>query len=196
MRRIALAAVIGAGLSFAGVAAAEQWTDPNGRLTINTPSGWRVQPQQMAGGTAVLAFSPSSDCYFFGIPNPASATASVAAVRNTTAPLGADVWANAAQAVPSLFSSPAQVVSQSVDTSGFWPVQRAQLQGDAGVVHAVIGIRPGVELRGFCSGPDAASTYEAFLSSLGHPNDAAWQAEAAAQPAPAPAPAPQEEDED
>ena len=74
MRSLALAAVFGVGLTLAGVAAADPWTDPNGNINLNAPRGWTVRPQQMSGGTAVLAFTPSSDCYFFGIPNPATAS--------------------------------------------------------------------------------------------------------------------------
>ena len=188
MRALALAALIGVGLSLASVAAAEPWNDPNGRLTLNAPSGWRVRPQAMDGGTAVLAFTPSSDCYFFGIPNPASASSSANAARHTTAQLTADQWVSAASSVADFVSGGAPTVtSQSVDTSGFWPVQRAQLRSGSRNIFGVIQVRPGFELRGFCSGPDAS--YDAILNTIGHPNDAAWQAQAEAAPAAATTPA-------
>jgi hypothetical protein len=189
MRSLALAAVFGV-VALAGPAAADPWTDPNGNLTLNAPRGWTVRPQGMQGGSAVLAFTPSSDCYFFGIPNPATAGRSVAAARNSTTALSESSWQTALQAAPDFASAGAiSVTSHSVDTSGFWPVQRAQLQAGSRTIHGVVQIRPGFELRGFCSGGDAS--YDAILNTLGHPNDQTWQAAAAAAPAPQqPAPAP------
>lgn len=184
MRALALAAVFS--LAMAGTAAA--WTDPAGNLTVETPRGWTVRPQQAQGATVVLAFTPSSDCYFFSVPNAASANSSVNAARNTNAPLSAEAWVQATQGVPDLFSGGAPTVtSQSVDTSGFWPIQRAQLQSGSRTVHAALGVRPGFELRGFCSGSEA--NYDAILNSLAHPNDATWQSSAPAAPATTPAPA-------
>jgi len=189
MRALALAVVFGAGFGMASIAAADPWTDPNGILTLNAPRGWTVRPQQMQGGTAVLAFTPSSDCFFFGIPNPASASASLNAVRNSNAPLPPEAWVAATQSVSDFVEGGAPtLVSQNVDTSGFWPVQRAQLQSGSRTIHAVVQVRPGFELRGFCSGPE--SSYDSILNTIGHPNDQAWQAAAAAAPAeqtPAPA---------
>ena len=185
MRTLALAAVFGVGLTMAGLAAADPWTDPNGNLILDAPRGWTVRPQQMAGGTAVLTFTPSSDCYFFGIPNAASANASVNAARNTTAPLPATAWTTAVQGITDFASGgPPTVASQSVDTSGFWPVQRAQLQSGDRTIYGVIQVRPGFELRGFCAGGSQASL-DPMLNSMSHPNDQAWQAAAAAVVTPA-----------
>jgi hypothetical protein len=183
MRALALAAVFGVGLTMASVAAADPWTDPNGNLILNAPRGWTVRPQQMTGGTAVLAFTPSSDCYFFGIPNAASANASVSAARNTTSPLPASAWTAAVQGITDFVSAGAPTVaSQSVDTTGFWPVQRAQLQSGDRTIYGTIQVRPGFELRGFCAGGSQASL-DPMLNSMSHPNDQAWQAAAAAAPA-------------
>lgn len=186
MRALALAAVFGV-VALAGPAAADPWTDPNGNLTLNAPRGWTVRPQGMTGGSAVLAFTPSSDCYFFGIPNPATASRSVSAVRTSSTELDDAAWTTALQAAPDFYSEGAvSVTSHSVDTSGFWPVQRAQFQSGSRTVYGVIQARPGFELRGFCSGGDAS--YDAILNSLGHPNDQTWQAEAEAEAAPPPQP--------
>lgn len=181
MRKFALAAAMGAALA-AGPAFAEQWTDPAGRVTFNAPSGWSVQPQNASGQTVVLAFNPSSDCYVFGVSNPATANSSPDAARNTTDPLTTEAWTNAANTLADFFPGrSAQLVSQTVDTSGFWPVQRAQLQGGSRTVFGVIQVRPGFELRAFCSGASSASAYDAIFSSLAHPNDAAWQSQAQQQ---------------
>lgn len=184
MRTLALAAAIGVGLLSAGVAAAEQFNDAAGRLTFNAPAGWRVQPRNNATQTVVLAFNPSSDCYFFGVQNPATAASSPGAVRNTRDPLPATAWVTAASPIHDFFEgSPATLVSQTVDTSGFWPVQRAELRGPSKTVYGAILSRPGVEIRAFCSGGASAATYDSIFASLAHPNDAAWQQAAQAQEA-------------
>ncbi len=200
MRKLALAAAIGIGLTLGGVAFAEQWTDPNGRLTVNLPAGWRARPQDAGSATALLAFNAANDCYFFGVPNPASANATPRAAKLTTTPIEASAWVTAGNAISDFFpNNSAQLVSSSVDTSGFWPVQRAELRGPDKTVYGAIEVRPGVELRAFCSGASSASAYEAIFASLGHPNDAAWRAEierveaaaAASTPTQQPAPQPQ-----
>lgn len=183
MRMLALAAAIGVGLTVGGIAFAEQWTDPNGRLTFNTPSGWRVQPRNAPGQTAVLAFNPTSDCYFFGVPNPNNA-GNAATTRNATAPIASDAWVTAAAPIRDFFEgSQPTFVSQSVDTSGFWPVQRAELRGPTKTVYGAILVRPGAEIRAFCAGASSASAYDSIFASLGHPNDATWQSEASEQAA-------------
>lgn len=175
MRALALAAVFGVGLTLAGVAAADPWVDPAGNIVVNTPRGWTVRPQQMSGGTAVLAFTASSDCYFFGVPNAASASASVQAVRNTTDQLPDSAWVASVQAITDFVSGGTPTVaSQSVDTSGFWPVQRARITSGSRTIHGAITVRPGYELRGFCSGSEAS--YDAILNGISHPNDQSWQA--------------------
>jgi hypothetical protein len=184
MRTLALAAVLGIGLTAGGIAFAEQFNDPNGRLTFNAPSGWRVQPRNATGQSVVLAFNPTNDCYFFGIPNPTTANSSPGAVRNTTTPLTADAWLAAARPVPDFFEgAAATLVSQSVDTSGFWPVQRAELRGPSKTVYAAIQARPGVEIRAFCAGATSAAAYDSIFATLGHPNDATWQQAATNQAA-------------
>ncbi|HYD89061.1 MAG TPA: hypothetical protein VEA80_16410 [Vitreimonas sp.] len=185
MRRLALAALLGVGLG-AGVAHADQWTDPNGRLTFNKPSGWQAEaagPQ--TSQTVVLLFNASNDCYVFGLPNPGTANSSPDAARNTTDPLTPDAWVTAASAVRDFFPSGTtpQLVSQTVDTSGFWPVQRAQLQGGGKTVFGAVQVRPGFEMRAFCASTSGGESpgFAQIFNSLGHPNDATWQAEAQQQ---------------
>jgi len=200
MRTFALAAALSVGLVAGGVASAEQYTDPNGRLTFDAPAGWRVQPRAAGGQTAVLAFNPTNDCYFFGADNPSTASSSPEAAMNTRDPITAQAWVTYASPIRDFFEgSPATLVSQSVDTSGAWPVQRAELRGPSKTVYGAVLIRPGVEIRAFCSGGTSAAGYDSIFASLAHPNDAAWQQaagqqrtdraarEAAAQAAPAPA---------
>ncbi len=182
MRAILAAAIVGVGLTLSGVAAADPWTDPAGRLSFNAPQGWQIDPQAATGQTVVLAFNPSSDCYLFGIPNPNTSSASADATRNATAPIAADAWVRGANVLRDFFpNNSAQLVSQSVDTSGFWPVQRAELTSGSRTVFAAISGRPGFELRAFCSGASSAEAYSSVFASLGHPNDATWQAAAQQQ---------------
>lgn len=197
MRNLALAAVFGVGLLAGGVAFAEQYSDPAGRLTFNAPSGWRVQARGAGGQTAVLAFNASNDCYFFGADSPGTANSSAEAAMNTRDPISAQTWVTYASPIRDFFEgAPATLVSQTVDTSGAWPVQRAELRGPSKTVYGAVLIRPGVEIRAFCSGATSAATYDPIFASLAHPNDAAWlqaagqqradrearQAAAAAQP--------------
>lgn len=182
MRTLALAAVFGVGLLAGGVAAAEQYNDPHGRLTFNTPAGWRVQPQNAGAQTAVLAFNAQNDCFFFGADNPTTATSSADAARNTRDPITPQAWVSYAAPIRDFFEgTPPTLVSQSVDTSGFWPVQRAELRGPSKTVYGAVLIRPGVEVRAFCSGSPNAAAYDAIFASLAHPNDATWQQQAEQQ---------------
>ncbi|MEQ1811622.1 MAG: hypothetical protein ABL889_16950 [Terricaulis sp.] len=176
MRTLALVAIFGVGLLAGGVAAAEQYNDPNGRLTFNTPAGWRVQPRAAGTQTAVLAFNAQSDCYFFGADNPATATSSAEAAHNTRDPIAAEAWIRYATPIRDFFEGAAPtLVTQSVDTSGFWAVQRAELRGPTKTVYGAVLIRPGVEIRAFCSGAANAAVYDSIFASLAHPNDATWQ---------------------
>jgi hypothetical protein len=189
MRTIALAAIIGAAFTFATPVAAQQFSDSAGRITFNTPSGWRAERQGPTAQTVVLLFNASNDCYVFGTPNSVTANASPdAVVRTTTTPIEASAWTNTANSVRDFFSgNSAQLVSQTVDTSRFWPVQRAQFNGAGGkTVYAAMTSRPGFDLMAFCapaSGAGAASSYDTLFNSLAHPNDAAWQQAAGDQAA-------------
>lgn len=175
MRAFALAAVIGVGMTFTGVAAANPYSDAN--ISFATPSGWNVERLGADSSVGVLSFNASNDCFFFGIPNPNTATSSAEAARNSTNPMSQSEWitaASAAQMRRDFFPSGATVVSSSVDTSGFWPVQRAQLQGSK-TVQAAIQVRPGYELRAFCAG---SANFDQIFSSVAHPNDATWRTQA------------------
>ncbi|MBX3430645.1 MAG: hypothetical protein KF779_13770 [Hyphomonadaceae bacterium] len=184
MRNLALAAVFGAGLLAGGVAAAEQFNDPNGRLTFNAPAGWRVQPQRASGQTVVLAFNAQNDCFFFGLDNPGTASSSAEAAHNTRDPISAETWVTYAAPIRDFFESSTPVlVNQSVDTSGFWPVQRAELRGPTKTVFGAVLIRPGAEIRAFCAGSANAAAYDSIFASLAHPNDAAWRQSAEQQEA-------------
>lgn len=196
MRKSALAAaVMCIGILAGGSAAAEPWNDPAGRVSFDAPRGWVIDVHRANPDTIVIAGNANNECYVLAVPNNGTRSASVARViAGNTGPLSNSAWAGLANAVTPVFpEGNARVVSQTVDTSGLWPIQRAELSGAARPVTAVMSSRPGIEITALCwtyGGPDATATYEAFFRSLSHPNDAEWAAAAqAAQPTPAPAPA-------
>lgn len=199
MRKLALAAAVCLGVSFAGVAAARDWTDPNGRINFSAPNGWNIDPMNTADATSVLTFDGSHDCYVIGLPNANTSSASVERInRAVRDPFPPASWTTVANSISDFFpGQSAQVVSQSVDTSGFWPVQRATLQSPQGEVFAAVQSRPGVDLMAFCRALGGSSTamFDGVFASISHPNDAAWR-QAAEQQAAAPAtttPAPEEQ---
>jgi len=184
MRTIALAAVIGVGLTVGGVALAGPFTDSQGRVNFTSPFSAMDPPTQSATQTTVLTFDGSHDCFVIGRNNTVTAGHPAAdVIYSTRNPIAADAWVATANAVRDFFPQRnATLTSQSVDTSGVWPVQRAEFGGSAnGPVYAAMQSRPGVDLMAFCQargGADAAP-FEQLFASLSHPNDATWQAEAA-----------------
>lgn len=200
MRRFALAAAAaGLGLTIAGFAYARVWTDPGGRVTFDAPSGWSIMQEQGASATDsnsyVIAGTAAQECQVKAQANPRSAASSPSAVHRTAATstqFDSLYWTQAAAAMPSLFpDGPAEFVSHSVDTSGAWPIQRAVLRSGARTVYAALQLRPGIDLLTMCmtyDGADPVERYDAFIRSVGHPNDAAWAAQLAPAAPAAPAP--------
>jgi hypothetical protein len=185
----------------AGTATAEPWNDPNGRVSFEAAPGWVMEVRRASPGTIVLAGSANNECYVMATPNSNTGNANADRVRRATDAIAADAWTAAANAVSPMFPRrSASLTNQSVDTSGFWPIQRAEFGGGPRPVIAGLTSRPGIDLMAFCwtyAGGDATATYEALFRSLSHPNDAQWrasaeqaEAERAARAAPAPASAP------
>jgi hypothetical protein len=155
----------------------------------------------------VLAFNPSRDCHVLARPRTGTNVLQprrVRAIVQDNTRITPQVWTNGANGIPAVFpNDSAQFVSQTVDTSGFWPIQRAELRNAEQVVFGAMQMRPEMELWAFCvaaSGTPRATDYDALFRSMGTPNDAqlkteveAAEAAAAAAPAPAPQPPPQEE---
>lgn len=185
MRGIALAAVMGVSLVAGGVAVARPWNDPNGRVNFDAPAGWIMEVRRASPQTIVLAGSADNECFVLATPNSVTANATPDRVRRTADPLAPDAWTTAANSVAPMFPSrSAQLTSQTVDTSGFWPVQRAEFSGATRPVTAALQSRPGIDLMAFCwtyGGGDASATYDALFRSMAHPNDATWQAQAQQQ---------------
>jgi hypothetical protein len=192
-----------AALLAASAAWAEPWSDPGGRVSFETPRSWVMDVRSTSPSTAVIAGNANNECFVFATPNPNTAGVSPDRLHRANTPITPEAWATTANSIRSMFPNQnASVTSQSVDTTGFWPIQRAELAGGARPVLAGLTSRPGIDLMAFCwtyAGSDATATYEALFRSLSHPSDAEWRASAEQQeaeraaratPAPAPAPAP------
>lgn len=189
MRALKFAAIVGAGMAVAGAAFAGPWSDPAGRVNFTTPSGWATEVQHSSGNqTVVLTGSANNECYVLTSQNSGTATAQANRIHALTEPMAAADWQTYANSVRPMFPQHnAAVTSQSVDTSGFWPIQRAQLSGAERPVTAAVSHRPGgLDLIAMCwtyGGPDATAIYETFFHSLSNSQDAAWQATVAEQDA-------------
>jgi hypothetical protein len=164
-------------------AAAAPWADPAGRLGFETPSGWMVAPQQANGMTYVVAGSLTSECHLIAAPREATANTSPHRVRLASQQqLDSTSWTNITALLPNLFPQNAQILSQSVETDSFWPIQHADIRGITGrTVHGAIQFRPGYELWTFClthDGADDVTAFNQIANSVGTPNDAQLQAQA------------------
>jgi hypothetical protein len=185
MRALKIAAIVGVGMTIAGVAFAGPWNDPAGRVNFTAPSGWVTQVQRANPQTIVLTGNANDECYVMATPNPNTASANADRVHRAVTPISADAWVASANAITPMFPNhSARLTSQSVDTSGFWPIQRAQFASAERPVIAALTSRPGLDLIAMCwtyGGPDATATYEALFHSLSNPQDATWQAAATQQ---------------
>lgn len=194
MRVWKLASVCAAALAMTSVASAETWTDPNGRLTFDQPAGWSTQVRRAPEGvTAIITGTADHECQIIAQANPQTADRTPAAVRAAVAndeQFGASQWISIANGWRGIFpDDSASVTSRSSESSGPWPIQRAELRSPERVVHGALQMRPGIDIVAMCmtyGGADAVATYDRVIRSIGHPNDAAWAAEeAAAAPEPA-----------
>lgn len=188
MRALKIAAIVGVGMTIAGVAFAGPWSDPAGRVNFTAPSGWVTQAQRSpANQTTVLTGNANDECYVFTSLNASTANAAPNQVHALTDPMSASDWATIANAVTPMFPHHnASAAGMTVETAGFWPIQRAQMGGAERPILAALTRRPGVDLVAMCwtyGGPDATATYESVFRSLNNSNDATWQATAAQQDA-------------
>lgn len=206
MRMFALAAAAGLGLAFAGAADARPWADPEGRFVFDAPAGWLTTIDHSGDYTYVVTGTANNECHIAAQPVAETATASALAVHRT---LGSaelfttEFWTDTANGFGRVFpQQQASVLSTSLDTSGFWPIPRADIQSSERLVHGALMLRPGFQYTAFCmtyGGADPVAVYDAVIRSIANPNDAALRAdverqqaerdaaaEAAAQP-PAPA---------
>ncbi|MBI3438981.1 MAG: hypothetical protein HY054_10135 [Proteobacteria bacterium] len=181
MRALKFAAVVGIGMGMTGAAFAGPWNDPAGRVNFTAPSGWVTQVQRDNPQTIVLTGNANNECYVLTSSNAGTSAAQANRIHALIEPMSAADWQTVANSVTPMFPHHnATVTSQSVDSTGFWPLQRAQLGGAERPVMAALSHRPGgLDLIALCwsyGGPDATATYETFFHSLGNSQDATWQA--------------------
>lgn len=199
MRAFALAATaVCFGLMLGGTASARPWSDPQGRVTFDAPAGWSTMVSRSADQsqfTYVISGTANNECQVAAVPNAATAShqpASVRAQGADPARFTNEIWAQSLNRFNTVFpDNSAQIESTSADTSGAWPIQRAEARSPERAVHAAMIFRPGVEIVVMCmtyDGADRTDLYDAFIRSIGHPNDATWGAAPAAAPAPAATP--------
>ncbi|MGE3142055.1 MAG: hypothetical protein AB7L65_01930 [Hyphomonadaceae bacterium] len=198
MKRMAAIAAMAAACALAGTAygqAMAAWSAPDGAFSVQRPAGWPVDrmSDSSAQVTHYAAGLADAECSFFVIARPESAATPPGHMQQMlTQPMTADQWSQVASSMPNVFHGPVTVQASSVDTSNFWPVQRATLMAGTTAVQSGITSRPGKEVWSFCQSFDSrdrSATFGSIIGSIATPQDAALQAAAEAAAAPAPAPA-------
>lgn len=212
MRTLALAAFLGASLCL-GAAEAREFRDPAGRIVFDAPANWPVTVERApAGTTYIIAGNDDNECRFIvrTVPQTANSTPyDIWRTAKSDAQFEDSFWRTQANAVPYIFPNQSAVVaSHARDDSGFWPMQRAEIESPTRNLHVYAGfqLRPGMEILGLCINYDEdpqVATFDSVLRSMAHPNDATFRAsaeqriaeraaaEAAAAAAAAPPPAPE-----
>ncbi len=186
MRMLALAAAIGVGFCL-GAADARVFTDPAGRIVFDAPANWPVTTEPSAANiTYLIAGNDDNECHFIATTNSNTANSAPYDVwrtaRNDTQFTDA-FWVDQANILARVFPNrSAALLSRSRDDSGFWPMQRAELNSPTrGKVYAGVQLRPGVDLMAFCvnyDGEPPVAAFDAVLRSMRHANDAVFRASA------------------
>ncbi len=193
MKRVA--AFAAAALMLGGAAFAQTmgtFTDPANTFSFQRPSNWpvdRMSDSSEAVGHYAAGLA-DAECNFYSIARPSTAERSVASVKAAfSQPMTAEQWAQVTSSIRT-FREGGQMQTQSVDTSRFFPVQRATILAGSDTVQSAIHARPGREIWVFCQSYDSRDRTEIFnniINSVTTPRDAELEA-SAASPAPAPAP--------
>ncbi|MGE0829064.1 MAG: hypothetical protein AB7O04_06910 [Hyphomonadaceae bacterium] len=199
MRVLAIAALSLALSAGAALGQTAAWTDTQGRLTFQHPTGWPVDipSGQSASLFQVIAGTADEECKFFVAPRDTAARTPDAVRRGVLTPIGDAAWSSTASSLRIFRDALFTVSNARVDTSGFWPVQRATLTSGSDVVQAALQARPGAEYWAFCqtyNGSDRTAVFEQVTASMGSPRDAEWRTaiEAAQAAAAATTPPPQQ----
>lgn len=187
MRKLALAASVALAVAaIAGPALARPWNDP--RMTMDVPNGYTVvdgSHQQQANRTYVETAAPDDDCAFWST-DAQIANANVARTAiSDEARFPASYLTQVAGMFPRIVPAGATVTSNTMDTSGAWPIRRVTYSGGGKTAHVAIQWRPNLQLIAACTRYEGAesqsSRYDAIFRSIGHPNDATWLTEAQSQ---------------
>lgn len=167
-------------------AGAKTYTDPGNRFSFQYPASLSAdvtdRPNQPLN---ILVGVADYECQIFAVNRPETADKSAdTIVRSYSAPVPNDVWKRSMDGF-ALYGRKGAIQSATVDTTGFWPVQRAEILTDenkpaVGTLQA----RPGVDVWHFCTsfdGRDHTAFYNQLISTFAGPNDAALQAQAEAE---------------
>ncbi len=186
MRKLALAATIALGVvAIASPSMARPWADA--RLQMDVPGGgWSVvdgSHQTTADRSYVETAAPDDDCAFY------SANAQIANAHLARTAISDDArftpeyLQQLAGMFPRIIPTGATVTSNTMDTSGAWPIRRITYSAGERNAHVAVQWRPGMQLIAACARYQGAesqpSRYDAIFRSVSHPNDAAWLQEAA-----------------
>jgi hypothetical protein len=186
----------------AGPAMAETWTDPQGRFSFEKPAGWPAEtPVDRGAATELVIGAADYECWFYYVSRPESAAASPDTfVRANSAPLTAEQWVSSTRPFAPMRPAPGSLGGGTasdvrVDTTGYFPRQRATLQNGNRQIMAGLTVRPGAEIWTLCLSydrTDRTAVFNQVIDSVGTPQDAALEAAgaaAAAARAAAPTPA-------
>jgi hypothetical protein len=193
MRAFALTVIAAMVALCAGAAEARVWSDAQGRFNVEVPRGW-TDDEQNRRSDAELSFAafftPSRDCYVVGFPNPNTVSNTPFEVYRyalDAAHFSAEHWVALANGIPSVFPANSAVfVSQSVDRTNFWPIQRVVMRNGQGLVQGGLQLRPGVDLVVFCtsvSGAEGPEGFDAMIRGVTTTRDAELQVTATQQEA-------------
>ena len=164
--------------------ALKTYTDSQNRFTFQYPASLPVdvvaRPNQPMN---VLVGAAAYECQMFVVDRPEFAGKPPGDMARAYAPAFApDVWKRSADGF-ALYKRAGTVQSNTVDTSKFWPVQRASMQTDEHKpVVAAMQARPGVDVWQFCTSfdnTDHTAVFNQIIASFAGPNDAAQAADAA-----------------
>ena len=186
-RLVAAAAAVAALFAAAALAqpAPKTYTDSQNRFTFQYPASLPIdvvaRPNQPVN---ILVGAAAYECQMFVVERPEFAGKPPADVARAYArAFGPEVWKQSADGFV-LYKRAGTVQSNVVDTSKFWPVQRASMQTDQHTpVVAAMQSRPGIDVWQFCTAFDNADhsvVFNQIINSFAGPNDAALQAEATA----------------
>lgn len=194
MRKLALAATIALGVTaLAAPSLARPWADARLQMEVPNGGGWSVvdgSHQNQADRSYVETAAPDDDCAFYStnaqIANAAVARSAISEEARFTPQYLTQVAGMFPTLLPASAGAPT-VTSNTVETSGPWPIRRVSYRAGERVAHAAIQWRPGLQLISMCARyqgeASEASRYDAIFRSVSHPNDATWLTEAQSQSA-------------
>lgn len=183
MRVVALTAAALAALTMTASANTLTWTDQAMRLVFTAPQTWSIDQRVGLGEhdtqTFVVIQGEGHLCQFNSDANWDTFPSSPGAIyRQTRDGFSNDAWVEELNKFPEIFpNNSAQVTSTSLDSTTFWPIQRAEARTERGMVMAAFQQRPGVDLVTVCVVSDDAqrATYEQVIDSVAHPSDSILQ---------------------